>query len=374
MSPVTPGTDDRDGARLAPYAMHSRDSAGRRYPEPPDPLRGPYEVDRARIIHSAAFRRLSHKTQVFTGERSDYHRTRLTHTFEVSVVARTLGRALALNEDLIEALALAHDLGHPPFGHAGEDVLNLSLAPWGGFNHNRQALRIVEQLERFDRRFPGLNLTAEVLDGQTERTPSRLPHLRPLLEVQAVDAADSITYDTHDADDALYLGLLQLDELLEVPLWKSAAARVRGQSANLSGEELSWAVLQELINWQLTDVIGSARQKIRDSSIQSVADVQHAAPVMVATSELAEQKRNLERFLFERVYKHPQVLEFRSKAQQALAELFEHLVRHPELLPARFASRVAVDGLERTVGDYVAGMTDRYALAQHRAIVGASEA
>jgi len=366
--------DDRDAVLLAPYAMHGRDSAGRRHAESPDPLRGPYEVDRARLIHSAAFRRLSHKTQVFTGERSDYHRTRLTHTFEVAVVARTLGRALSLNEDLIEALALAHDLGHPPFGHAGEDVLNRSLAASGGFNHNRQALRIVEQLERFDRRFPGLNLSAEVLAGQAERTPSRLPDLRPLLEVQAVDAADSITYDTHDADDALYLGLLRLDELLEVPLWKTAAGRVRRQFADLSGEELSWAVLQELINWQLTDVIGSARQRIGEASIQSVAAVQQAAPVVVATAELAEQKRDLEKYLFERVYKHPQVLEFRAEAQQALAELFQHLVRHPELLPARFAGRVAGDGLERTVGDYIAGMTDRYALAQHRVIVrGAAE-
>lgn len=358
-------------APLAPYAMHSRDSVGRRYPEAPDPLRSPYEVDRARIIHSAAFRRLSHKTQVFTGERSDYHRTRLTHTLEVAVVARTLGRALRLNDDLIETLALAHDLGHPPFGHAGEDILDCCLADCGGFNHNRQGLRIVEELERVDRRFPGLNLSSEVLAGQAERTPSRTGNLRPLLEVQAVEAADSITYDTHDADDALYLGLLELGELLEIPLWQAAARRVRRQHTDLTTDELRWAVLQELLNWQLTDVIDTTRRGIEAAGIASVAAARQAAPLVIATPELAEQKRELEAFLFERVYKHPQVLEFRAAAQQALAELFAHLVAHPRLLPSRFAVRVDQDGLPRTVGDYVAGMTDRYALAQHRDLVRA---
>lgn len=351
---------------LAPYAMRSGSSVGRSHPDSSDALRGPYEVDRARILHCAAFRRLSHKTQVFTGERSDYHRTRLTHTLEVSVVARTLGRALRLNEDLIEALALAHDLGHPPFGHAGEAVLDKCLADCGGFNHNRQALRIVEQLERYDRRFPGLNLSAEVLQGQGERAAQGAPSLRPLLEVQVVEAADSITYDTHDADDALYLGLLQLDELLEVSLWKTAAQRVHRQYAGLAGEELKWAVLQELLDWQLADVIQTTHGWIETYAAQSVADVRQAPPIVLASAELAEQKGELERFLFDRVYKHPQVLEVRGTAQAALGALFAFLVEHPQSLPARFAGRVPQDGLSRAVADYLAGMTDRFALAQHR--------
>lgn len=349
---------------LAPYAMRSRQSAGRQYPEPADPLRGPFEVDRARIVHSAAFRRLSHKTQVFTGERSDYHRTRLTHTLEVAVVARTLGRALRLNENLIEVLALAHDLGHPPFGHAGEAVLDQWLSDCGGFNHNHQALRIVQQLERFDSRFPGLNLTAEVLAGQLHRARTGEALTQPLLEVQVVEAADSITYDTHDADDALYLGLLQIDELIEVPLWKAAAARVRGREANLADEELHWAMLQELLNWQLTDVIATAAARIRELELTSVEAVASAPAIVTASRELAEQKAELETFLFERVYQHPQVLEVRTVAQNALGDLFAHFLAHPEQLPPGFRVRQDADGAGRVVGDYLAGMTDRYALAQ----------
>ncbi len=361
---------DAERVLLAPYAMRSADSAGRRYAEPPDALRGPYEVDRARVIHSAAFRRLSHKTQVFTGERSDYHRTRLTHTLEVAVVARTLGRALRLNEDLVESLALAHDLGHPPFGHAGEAVLNRRLANFGGFNHNRQSLRIVEQLERLDPRFPGLNLTAEVLAGQRERSGSTDASARPLMEVQVVDAADSITYDTHDADDALYLGLLRLDELLEIRLWKSAAARVRDRSADLGDEELRWAVLQELLDWQLSDVIAASSVRIHELAPGSAAAVAAAPPLVGASRELAEQKAELEAYLFEHVYQHPQVLEVRATAQNALGELFAHFLNLPEELPRKFQSRLPMDGLPRVVGDYLAGMTDRYALAQYRGIAG----
>lgn len=353
---------------LADYAMRSSASAGRQHPEAVDPLRDPYEVDRARIVHSAAFRRLSHKTQVFTGERSDYHRTRLTHSLEVSVVARTLGRALRLNEDLIEALALAHDLGHPPFGHAGEAVLDRCLADQGGFNHNQQALRIVQRLERYDPRFPGLNLTAEVLEGQAGRASRADRRRGALLEVQVVDAADSVTYDTHDADDALYLGLLRLDELLEVGLWRAAAERVHARYADLASEELRWALLQELLDWQLTDLVERSTVAIAEHQIESPADVPRAGLIVAASPELAALKAELERFLFERVYKHPQVLEVRITAQNALGELFEYIRQHPKLLPDRFAGRVDEEGLERTVGDYLAGMTDRFALVQHRAI------
>jgi dGTPase len=360
----------REQEGLAGYAMRSRDSAGRHYPEALDPIRDPYEVDRARLIHSAAFRRLSHKTQVFTGERSDYHRTRLTHSLEVAVVARTLGRSLRLNEDLIEALALAHDLGHPPFGHAGEAVLDKCLAGEGGFNHNRQALRIVEKLERYDPRFVGLNLSAEVLQGQGERAPTAVPRSSPLLEVQVVEAADSVTYDTHDADDALYLGLLELDELLEIPLWRAASRRVRLRYADLASDELRWAVLQELLDWQLTDLVARATAEIAAQQIECIADVLRSPTVVSASPDLIELKAELEDFLFQRVYQHPQVLEVRATAQDALGQLFAHIQAQPELLPSRFASRVPEDGLARTVGDYLAGMTDRFALSQYRAIHG----
>ena len=212
--------DARERALLTPYAMHSAQSAGREHPEPEHPYRGPFQRDRDRIVHSAAYRRLSSKTQVFTGELGDYHRTRLTHTLEVASVARTIGRALALNEDLIEALALVHDLGHPPFGHAGEDVLDECLRDEGGFSHNAQALRIVRELETRYHEFPGLEPDARSARRASDaRSTHDARPLRPLLEVQVVEAADSITYDTHDADDALELGLLTLDELAGHRLW-----------------------------------------------------------------------------------------------------------------------------------------------------------
>src|SRR5262245_30355425 len=226
---------ERESALLARYAMHSADSAGRLYPEAPHPYRGPYQRDRDRILHSAAFRRLSYKTQVFTGEMGDYHRTRLTHTLEVASIARTIARALRLNEDLVEALAVAHDLGHPPFGHSGEDVLDECLRDHGGFDHNQQALRICALLENRYPDFPGLNLTREVLEGQSHRAnknalseppDSARRSSSPLLEVQTVDTADSIAYDAHDADDALELGLVTVAQLLDVPLWHEARDRV----------------------------------------------------------------------------------------------------------------------------------------------------
>jgi putative nucleotidyltransferase with HDIG domain len=225
-SPWAPNWQQRESLLLAPWAMHAADSAGRVHDELPHAFRSPYQRDRDRIVHSAAFRRLAHKTQVFTGYHGDYHRSRLTHTLEVTSIARTLARSLALNEDLVETLALAHDIGHPPLGHAGEDTLSELLADEGGFNHNAQALRIVELLEIRYPHFPGLNLSREVLDAQaTRKKDGTAP--APLLETQVVDAADSIAYDTHDADDAVELGLVTMDELLEIPLVADAANRAR---------------------------------------------------------------------------------------------------------------------------------------------------
>jgi len=357
--------DQRERALLAPYAMHSAQSAGREYPEPEHPYRGPFQRDRDRIVHSAAHRRLSSKTQVFTGELGDYHRTRLTHTLEVASVSRTIGRALALNEDLVEALALVHDLGHPPFGHAGEDVLDECLRDEGGFSHNAQALRIVTQLETRYHEFPGLNLTREVLESQETRITHDTSRLRPLLEAQVVEAADSITYDTHDADDALELGLLTLDDLLTTPLWAAAAERVRRKAAAIGGHELRRAVLHELIDWQVSDLLSRASERLAAGDINSPQQARQAEPVLVASRELTEQKQELESFLRTRVYRHPAVLAHRLKAQASLRAMFDGYLDDSRLLPERFQRRIATAGVRRTVADYLAGMTDRFAQREY---------
>jgi dGTPase len=362
-------TAEREGALLAPYAMHSADSAGRKHPEPPHPYRGPYQRDRDRILHSAAFRRLSQKTQVFTGEMGDYHRTRLTHTLEVASIARTLARALRLNEDLVEALALAHDIGHPPFGHSGEDVLAEYLRADGGFNHNAQALRIVELLETRYPEFPGLNLSREVLEGQEQRASKHLAGRSvesPLLEVQVVDAADSIAYDSHDADDALAIGLVDLRQLLDVPLWREAAERVRRRHANLDDRQLTRAIVHELINWQVDDLVSGMGRALAALRVASVADVRRLPIVASPSTELAEQKRGLESFLRNEVYRHPTVAVRRGAAQQVLREMFERFAAGPHHLPPKFEQRAAADGVPRAVADYVAGMTDRFAMEEHR--------
>ncbi|HUY31550.1 MAG TPA: deoxyguanosinetriphosphate triphosphohydrolase [Pirellulales bacterium] len=357
----------RERLLLAPYAMHSADTAGRKHPEPPHPYRGPFQRDRDRIVHSAAYRRLSSKMQVFTGEMGDYHRTRLTHTHEVASVARTLGRALKLNEDLVEALALAHDLGHPPFGHAGEDALDECLADEGGFSHNRHALRLVEELERRYPEFPGLNLSLEVLEGQATRVDkSAATARRPLLEAQVVEAADSVAYDTHDADDALELGLLSLPELLAVPLWCEAAKRVGVRYAALSEKELKRAVLHELIDWQAGDLVARVGARLAEGDLASADDARRAAWLVEASPALVELKRELEVFLRDRVYRHPNVLRVRRDAQAMLHEMFAGYALRPDLLPASFAGRVEKVGLRRSVGDYLAGMTDRYAQQEYR--------
>ncbi len=359
----------REAVLLAPYAMHSADSSGRLHPEPSHAYRGPYQRDRDRIIHSAAFRRLSQKTQVFTGEMGDYHRTRLTHTLEVSSIARTLARALRLNEDLVEALALAHDLGHPPFGHSGEQALDECLKGQGGFNHNAQALRICELLESRYPEFPGLNLSREVLEGQrrrAEKSANETSTASPLLEVQVVDVADSIAYDAHDADDALEIGFLQLGQLLEIPLWRETHERIRRQFVNLNDRQLRRAIVHEVIEREVSDVLAVTKKQIAERGIASVEDVRRSPVTVGASKELSAKKAELEQFLFETVYHHPAVLEKRQQAQRALREAFKVLSKNASLLPAKFRRIAEADGAPRAVADYLAGMTDHFALAQHR--------
>lgn len=353
---------------LAPYAMKSVDTAGRKYPEPPHPYRGPFQRDRDRVVHSSAYRRLAHKTQVFTGELGDYHRSRLTHTLEVASIARTVGRVLRLNEDLIEALALMHDIGHPPFGHAGEDVLNQCTLHCGGFDHNQHALRIVTLLENRYPGFPGLNLSKEVLLGQTSRVKkSAQSSTLPLLEIQVVDAADSIAYDSHDADDALELGLLKVDDLLGVPLWHNAAKSVQQRYTALDSIQLRRAVIHQLIETLVSDLIDATFQRLKDATISdSNGAASHEKPLVTPSLEFLEQKTELETFLFERVYRHPSVLAERAIAEEALREMFARFSKHPEKMRSVSSTHLEQEGITRSVCDYLAGMTDRHALEEHR--------
>ncbi|TVS19737.1 MAG: dNTP triphosphohydrolase [Planctomycetaceae bacterium] len=356
----------REATLLAPYAMHSADSKGRKYPESEQPYRGPFQRDRDRIVHSSAYRRLSGKMQVFTGEMGDYHRTRLTHTHEVASIARTIGRALRLNEDLIEALALFHDIGHPPFGHAGEDALNECLADQGGFSHNHYALVIAEQLEARYQSFPGLNLTFEVLESQATRVDKTAGGPAPLLEAQVVEAADSMTYDAHDTDDAVKLELVSLDELAEIPLIRDTISSVRQRFGGLRGKLLRKAVVHELIDRQVTDLLQTTGRALARCRFAN-ADAARRSEFRIGPSPtLAERKEQLESFLYQRVYRHPQLVAVRSRAQQQLRAMFAGYCRRPALLPQKFRDRAETIGIAVAVGDYLAGMTDRYCEQQFR--------
>jgi len=360
---------DREAAVLAPYALFSRDSQGRRYAERSHAYRGPFQRDRDRIVHSAAYRRLSGKMQVFTGDMGDYHRTRLTHTYEVASIARTMARALRLNEDLVEALALFHDIGHPPFGHAGEDALNTLLAAEGGFSHNRHALAIAEELETRYPDFPGLNLTREVLDGQAVRADKRAAvaaEETPLLEVQIVDLADSITYDAHDTDDAVQLGLVDIDALCRLPVVEEAAGRARARQATLAPKMLRMGIVHELIDIQVGDLLQHAGRQLIASQFPSAAAARAARFQLGPSDTLRGPKRELEAFLYAHVYRHPRLIEVRTRAQERLRRMFDGYQQRPDLLPASFQQRATRRGLPRAVGDYLAGMTDRFCDEQYR--------
>lgn len=353
-------TDQRERLLLAPWAMFSRDSAGRKHADRPHPFRGPFQRDRDRILHSSAYRRLSGKMQVFTGEMGDYHRTRLTHTQEVATIARTLARVLRLNEDLVEALALMHDIGHPPYGHAGEDALNELARDCGGFSHNRFALTIVEELElRYDG-FTGLNLTREVLAGQASRADKAAPGLHRLLEVQLVDAADSATYDAHDTDDAVKLGLVRLEDMAGLGLIRRCLDDVGRLYANLDRKLLRKAVVHQLINLQVNELAAWCGQQLAGRDFGSAAEAMASDFLVQPSPELAEQKRELERFLYREVYRHPRLVEMRSAAQQRLREMVATYCERPELIPAHYQHRLQRIGRLRMAIEYVAGMTDHF--------------
>ncbi len=348
----------REAQWLAPYAMPARRSRGRRYPEPEHPYRTPYQRDRDRITHSAAYRRLSYKTQVFTGEMGQMHRTRLTHTLEVASIARTLGRALRLNEDLIEALALVHDLGHPPFGHAGEQALQQCLGQSGSFSHNQHALTLVEHLEHRYVEFPGLNLTWEVLDGQGAKVRQEQLERGALLEVQVVDAADNIAYDTHDADDALTLGLLGLDDLTQLDLWHHAQAAVRKRWTIPDQRLFQRAVVRQLIDTLVGDLLRTTWQNLQQHQVRSLEDVVRLGRLVRHSQEVAQQQQALERFLFQHVYRHPLLLQMRSRACEMIRQCYEHLLARVEELGPVFIRRAEAHGPAQAVAEYLACLTD----------------
>lgn len=367
---VPPDWLDREEEVLAPYAMRTRHSRGRRHEEPPHPFRTLYQRDRDRIVHSTAFRRLMYKTQVLVNQTSDHHRTRLTHTLEVAQISRTIARQLGLNEDLTEAIALAHDLGHPPFGHAGEEALNECMRALGGFEHNLHGLRIVEFLEYRYPDFPGLNLSWEVLEAMAfhSKRPDA-PEIRefravgqPLLEAQIVDAADSLAYDTHDIDDALSVGLITTADLRSVEFWRQAEEGVRSLHGPMEPEQFQPTMVRALIDWQVTDLLEETRQRLRQQSIRSVDDVRKAPIALVLPSARVDAlKRDLEAFLHEHVYRHYRVMRMAAKGRRFLQLLFAEYCRAPEQLRDRYQRRAQLGDIERTVCDYLAGMTDRYA-------------
>jgi dGTPase len=378
---------------LAPFAMRQSASRGRRHAELDHAFRTLYQRDRERVVHCTAFRRMTGKTQVLVASVNDHHRTRLTHTLEVTQVARTVARRLRLNEDLTEAIALAHDIGHPPFGHAGEAALDGCLKDHGGFNHNLFGLRRVDELEERYPDFPGLNLSFEVREafvlhsGKLD-SPEGAEFRdagSPLLEAQVVDVVDSIAYDTHDADDALGLGLISLHDLAGVEFWDRAGDRVHAHTPGLSGNPFRTAVVRELLAWQVTDLLDETARRLE--GVRSVEDVRATPDPLVAfTPEMTRLKAGLERFLRERVYQHHRVLRMTANGKRILAALFGEYTRSPELLPEKHlrrwtgadavigpppagwvtAARHSVQSLERVVGDYLAGMTDRFAQQEYR--------
>ncbi|MCL6566617.1 MAG: deoxyguanosinetriphosphate triphosphohydrolase [Acidobacteriia bacterium] len=371
---------------LAPYAMPVHRSRGRRYPEPAHPYRNDYARDRDRIIHARAFRRLEAKTQVFTRRYSDHFRNRLTHTLEVAQIARTVAGALGLNTDLAEALALAHDLGHPPFGHAGERRLDELMQEFGeSFDHNLHALRIVEQFEQRYLDFPGLNLTFEVREGiikhSREYSPVEFPalaeyllELRPPLEAQLIDLVDEIAYNTADLDDGREAGLLELEQILEaVPIFREQYERIDRRYPRARAKLKFNEALKRVLDRLATDLIEQTRRRIQQAGVADVDHVRQYPERLVGFSAaVAEQNAALKRFLYAQLYNHPALQEERERSVVILEELFRYYLDHPEAMPSYYAEQARREPRHRVVCDYIAGMTDQFLLEQHRQKVAAA--
>jgi len=365
---------------LAPYAQLSGDSRGRKYREPSPAWRTEYQRDRDRVIHSRAFRRLEYKTQVFLNGTGDHLRTRLTHTMEVAAIARGIARALKLNEDLAETIALAHDLGHSPFGHRGEHVLNQLMKGHGGFEHNRQSLRVVEELEQKYPGFSGLNLTWEVREGLVKHFtafdhPSKRADFNARnssLEAQVANLADEITYYSHDLDDGLEAGLLSEEELnRNVTVWKQAAQKVRREHGNLPDESRRYFIIRTMIDGQVRDVVETTERLIARAGVRSADEVRLHAVALVQYSPARRRfNQELRKYLFQHLYFSREVDQANSRAVRILAELFKFYLAHPKELGEQSRKRIRTEGLPRAVCDYLAGMTDRYVLQEYQRLFG----
>ena len=383
MSLHTPDPD----AGLARYAALQVRSRGREYAEPPHPYRGEFQRDRDRIIHSAAFRRLVYKTQVFVNHEGDHYRTRLTHSLEVAQIARTVAVQLGLNEQLVEAICLAHDLGHTPFGHAGQDSLNECMRDFGGFEHNLQSLRVVDQLEEKYAAFPGLNLCYETREGIlkhcSRRNAQALGELgrrfleggQPGLEAQLVNIADAIAYNNHDVDDGIRAGLLSFEQLCEVPVFGEQYSRVRAANPGIGRRALTHETVRSMINFIVSDLLDTTRANLADVDPADIDAVRRQPGPLVAFSDAVFARHmELKGFLNKQLYRHPRVLEMTGRADQVIKGLFGVYFTDPAMMPEEYADRAARGdanagdaGRARPVADYIAGMTDRYALsAYHR--------
>lgn len=373
-------------ADLAPYAADEARSRGRRYDEPPSVYRGEYQRDRDRIIHSTGFRRLVYKTQVFVNHEGDLYRTRLTHSLEVSQIARTVAVALDLNEPLTEAICLAHDIGHTPFGHAGQDTLNACMQGYGGFEHNLQSLRVVDVLEAKYADFPGLNLMFETREGILKHCSIRnarqlgdvgerfLQRKQPGLEAQLANIADAIAYNNHDVDDGFRAGLITLEQLREQVLFETKYAEVRGLYPDLEDRRLIYEIIRRMIGAVVTDLIEETRRLIVEAGPDSIGDVRNAGkPLVSMSTRVHEQHVALKKFLNRHLYRHEKKLAMTEKVQIIVEELFAAYMDDVMLMPTEFsaaASRLDKPGRARVVADFIAGMTDRYAIAAHESIAG----
>ena len=366
---------------LAPYAQLSDESRGRAHAEIAPDWRTEYQRDRDRVIHSRAFRRLEYKTQVFLNGTGDHLRTRLTHTMEVAAIARGIARALKLNEDLTETIALAHDLGHSPFGHRGEHVLDRLMKEHGGFEHNRQSLRVVEELEQKYPGFPGLNLTWEVREGlvkyfarndhPSKRSSFEAKHSS--LEAQVANLADEITYYSHDLDDGLDAGLLSEDELNDrVTVWRDAARKVRREHGVLPDECRRYFIIRTMIDGQVRDVVLTTENLIARAGVQSANEVRlHPRPLVQYSPPRRKLNQEMRKYLFKNLYFSQQVNEANTRAVRILAELFNFFISHPRAIGELSRKRIRREGLHRAVCDYIAGMTDRYVMQEHQRLLGA---
>ncbi|HOC22747.1 MAG TPA: deoxyguanosinetriphosphate triphosphohydrolase [Anaerolineaceae bacterium] len=372
--------EEYESQTLASYAVHSKDSKGRLHPEEEADFRPRFQRDRERILHTTAFRRLEYKTQVFINHEGDYYRTRLTHTLEVAQIGRSIARSLGLNEDLVETICLAHDLGHPPFGHSGENALARLMKDFGGFNHNSQSLRIVTVLEARYPDFPGLNLSWEVLEGMVKHETDYdiaeakqfNPELRGHLEAQIANLADDLAYTSHDLDDGLRSGMITPNQLDGIALWEIINESIGRRRSETLDSLSRHQIIRRLINFEVTDLIQSTDRYLRRSNVKTALDVQKL-PFNVAgfSEDMYRRNRELKDFLFSNLYRHYRVVRMAAKSEIIVTELFNIYQANPKTLPTEVQESIPERGLERTICDYIAGMTDRFAIDEYKRLFDA---